>query len=229
MILSRAYYRSRSRANMAAARRSVDARYTPRHRARVASVIGNGLIVVGGMEYAATDISGDRGTVIAVANANRPASAKYTPAYGQTVAGSVGVSAKTTTTTTRDASASADSTYLRADGTTGGASAQDQTFVNGVIGNFLQESGIAQISDDYTITDADAWIIVTGGSYTQTLPDATASAGRQYTITNGHENTGETVTVDCTGGQTINGSSSATLAEGETLRVRSDGSNWREV
>lgn len=229
MTLSRAYYRSRTRAHVAAARRSIDSRYTARRTARTATVIGNGLIVVGGMEYPAADVTSSAGAVVAVANANRPASAVYTPAYGQSVAGATGTSARTATTTTTTRDANADSTYLRADGTTAGASSQDQTFTNGVLGAFVQETGIVQVDDDYAILASDAWIIVTDGSHTATLPDATVSAGRQYMITNGHENTGETVTVDTTGGQTINGSSSTTLAEGETLRVRSDGANWREV
>ena len=226
--LSRAYYRSKARASMNRARRSIDSRYSSKRTARPATVIGSGLIVVGGMEYPASDVTDEKGTVVAVANANRPASAVYAPAYGQSVSGKVGTSA-TRTVGTRETAVSADSLYLRAAGTTGGASAQAQTFANGVLGMFVQETGIAAVSADYELTEADAWAIVTGGAYTQTLPDASEHAGRIFTITNGHENTGNTVTVDCTGGQTINGSSSATLDPGDTLRVRSDGSDWRIV
>jgi len=55
--LSRAYYRSKARASMNRARRSIDSRYSSKRTARPATVIGSGLIVVGGMEYPASDVT----------------------------------------------------------------------------------------------------------------------------------------------------------------------------
>ena len=189
MTLSRAYYRSRT-ARTSPARRSVTA-VTPRaahgphrdgDRQQPDRCRRHGI--------PAADVTSSAGAVVAVANANRPASAVYTPAYGQSVAGATSTSAHGDHDDDhRDANA--DSTYLRADGTTAGASSQTRHLPTAYSALFVQETGIVQVDDDYAILASDAWIIVTDGSHTATLPDATVSAGRQYMITNGHENTGD--------------------------------------
>ena len=158
-------------------------------------MIGNGLIVVGGMEYPAADVTSSAGAVVAV--------------YQRQPTRQRGLHASIRAERSRRHQPSAhgdhDDDHTRRQrgqhlpapmAPTAGASSQDQTFTNGVLGAFVQETGIVQVDDDYAILASDAWIIVTDGSHTATLPDATVSAGRQYMITNGHENTGETVTVD---------------------------------
>ena len=91
--LSRAYFRSISARGMNRARRSIDGRYPEAARARPATVNRQrpGLSSVEWNIRWGCDER--KGTVVVVANANRPASAIYTPAYGQSVAGATGTSA----------------------------------------------------------------------------------------------------------------------------------------
>ena len=77
---------------------------------------------------------------------------------------------------------------------------------------------------NYTITDEDYLIHYTSGSFTATLPDASAvEAGTQFVIKN--SGTG-IITVDCFGLQTIDGSSTKLLAQYDSITVMSTGTGW---
>jgi hypothetical protein len=64
-----------------------------------------------------------------------------------------------------------------------------------------------------------------GGSFTLTLPDAADFEGRILHFK--HISANNSVTVDCTGGQTIDGAGSFSLSSQWAVKtVISDGSNW---
>lgn len=186
--LSRAYYRSKARAHMNKVRRSVDSRYAAKRTPRAATVIGAGLIVVGGMEYPASDVTDDKGTVVAVANANRPASAVYAPAYGQTVAVKVGTSANKITSTDRTGE-TAEATYLLIDGSRPGATVDPQTFASGIIvGNdtdYMETDssgtitlhGAATVWDDIRVEPVARSTGTNAPSFTQWFTDGAGSRG----------------------------------------------------
>lgn len=80
------------------------------------------------------------------------------------------------------------------------------------IGGALQEPFVTKTTA-YAITAFDSTIAAdtTGGAYNVTLPDATACPGRAYTIKR-ITATANTPTVNCTGGQTIDGSATYALS-----------------
>lgn len=85
------------------------------------------------------------------------------------------------------------------------------------------ETGTAGITDIYTLADA------TGGAFTLTLPTAVGITGVVYTVKK-IDATANAVTVDTTGGQTIDGGADAEITGPETaLGFLSDGANWRIV
>jgi hypothetical protein len=72
-------------------------------------------------------------------------------------------------------------------------------------------------------SNADGLVEVTSGSPTLTLPSAVNIQGEQFTV----KNTGAgTVTVACTGGQTIDGSSTSSLTQNVAKTYVSNGTNW---
>lgn len=75
----------------------------------------------------------------------------------------------------------------------------------------------------YTLTSTDYLDNVTSGTNTQTLPTAVAISGRIYVIKNSGVGV---VTLATTGGQTIDGSATQTIATLNSLTVMSDGANW---
>jgi len=89
-------------------------------------------------------------------------------------------------------------------------------------------SFVAQVTKtaNYTLaaTDYAVWGDTTGGAFTLTLPTAVGIAGRTYVLKNLGTNT---LTVATTGGQTIDGSTTAAIVlQYASLTVVSDGSNW---
>lgn len=78
---------------------------------------------------------------------------------------------------------------------------------------------------DYTLTIIDDIVAVTANNVTLTLPSAVNVNGKEYTLKN--LGTG-TVTINTSSGETIdgNGSGVLTLAQYDSLTVRSNGSNW---
>lgn len=90
---------------------------------------------------------------------------------------------------------------------------------------------IQSVTGNYSMTRNDALVKgdCTGGSLTITLPDATKCGALIYVAKRiaGGVNT---VTVNCMGGQTIDGASSVTLSLlNSALAVISDGVNWLKV
>lgn len=79
-----------------------------------------------------------------------------------------------------------------------------------------------------TITDYYVTIDASGGNRVVTLPDASvAGAGMGYKILRIDGTLSNTVTISPTGGQTINGASSATIGlQYSSLEIVSDGANW---
>lgn len=97
---------------------------------------------------------------------------------------------------------------------------------NGYIDEVRIYKGYAAYTSNFTApTAAFDDIITTPG--TVTLPTAGSSNTSQYTIKNVHSTSA--VNVATTSSQTIDGAAPGTLAVGSSLRVVSDGSNWRTV
>lgn len=75
----------------------------------------------------------------------------------------------------------------------------------------------------YTLTATDDVVNGTSGTWTATLPTAVSVTGTQYTV----KNTGAgVVTVGTTSSQTIDGVTTQTLGQYESITVVSDGANW---
>jgi hypothetical protein len=75
----------------------------------------------------------------------------------------------------------------------------------------------------YSIASTDYTIDCTSGTFTVTLPTAASITGRVYVISN----TGAgTITLATTSSQTINGSTTQTIAAGGGYSVQSNGTNW---
>ena len=76
------------------------------------------------------------------------------------------------------------------------------------------------------MTNKDAYVSASGSSnYTITLPTAVGIAGKVYVVKS-NMNTGVLLTVATTSSQTIDGSTTKTLARFDALKVISNGSNW---
>lgn len=82
------------------------------------------------------------------------------------------------------------------------------------------------LTSSYTIGVNDYLVDVTGNTVTITLPTAVGINGKNYIVKN--SGTG-VVTVSTTSGQTIDGSSSKTLNNNDSIEVVSDGTNWNVV
>lgn len=82
------------------------------------------------------------------------------------------------------------------------------------------------LTSSYTIGVNDYLVDVTGNTVTITLPTSVGINGKNYIVKN--SGTG-VVTVSTTSGQTIDGSSSKTLNNNDSIEVVSDGTNWNIV
>ena len=78
-------------------------------------------------------------------------------------------------------------------------------------------------STTYTIGDEDYFIDCTSGTFTVTLPTAVGVSGKIYIVKNSGSGT---ITVGTTSSQTIDGSSTKTLLQYQSVQVQSNGSNW---
>lgn len=77
-------------------------------------------------------------------------------------------------------------------------------------------------------TDLVEVIDCTANSFTVTLPTAASKTGRTYTIKN--SGSGTTITIACTGGETIDGEATILLnVQYQALTVLSDGTNWKVI
>jgi len=85
-----------------------------------------------------------------------------------------------------------------------------------------REENYTEKTATYTITLFDDIINCTANTFTATLPTAVGT-GKIYTI----KNTGAgTITLDGDGSETIDGSTTQSLSQWDTVKVKSDGSNW---
>lgn len=78
-------------------------------------------------------------------------------------------------------------------------------------------------TSSYTIGDNDYFIDCTSNSFTVTLPTAVGNAGQIYIIKNSGSGT---ITVDTTSSQTLDGQSTITLSQYNSITVESNNSNW---
>ncbi len=84
--------------------------------------------------------------------------------------------------------------------------------------NYIADSYFAQPADSLIYADA------TAGSFTVTLPIAAGHAGRLLRVK--QTTTPNTVTVAAASGQTVDGLSSVSLANGAAVQLISDGAAW---
>jgi hypothetical protein len=82
------------------------------------------------------------------------------------------------------------------------------------------------VTDNCTIGPNEYLINAPSGTFTITLPTAVGISGKQYIIKNSGNGV---VTLNTTSSQTIDGSTSLTLTQNDTVEVISDGSNWKIV
>ena len=94
-------------------------------------------------------------------------------------------------------------------------------------------SPISSKAVNYTITSSDGIVIVdaTSGDITITLPTAASSydsgVGSIFTIKrSADDSSGNTLTVDADGSETIDGDLTKTLSAGSAMQIISNGSNW---
>lgn len=79
---------------------------------------------------------------------------------------------------------------------------------------------------NYTATISDYVIDCTTGTFTITLPTAVGIVGRIYIIKNSGAGS---ITLDTTSSQTIDGSTTKTIAAAAWLQVQSDNANWKII
>lgn len=90
-------------------------------------------------------------------------------------------------------------------------------------------SGVRTVTAASTLSDSDSILLVnsTGGAVTVTLPSSVGIIGRQYMVINTGNNI---VTINTTGGQTINGGASTALPGAYfSVTLFSDGANWLAI
>lgn len=101
----------------------------------------------------------------------------------------------------------------------------------------LTATQTTSVTTTYTILATDQ-LVSCAGTFTVTLPTAVATAGSSTPpVTTGDEGKTKTVqnngtgviTIATTGGQTIEGDATYTLAAGDEIAVYSDGANWRTI
>ena len=86
-----------------------------------------------------------------------------------------------------------------------------------------EEKTISTKTLSYPLTTSDEIIIMNGTSLTATLPTAVGNTGRIFTIKNIHTTN---LTIACTASETIDGSTTQTLGQWDTMVVTSDGSQY---
>jgi hypothetical protein len=95
--------------------------------------------------------------------------------------------------------------------------------------NEFIRTGYRAISSTDTLTGADATAVLSGASFTLTLPTAVGRTGKQYRIIHGGTSFSQVYTLATTSSQTIGGIASAAyklVTSGEVLVVESNGANW---
>lgn len=95
----------------------------------------------------------------------------------------------------------------------------------------LKKSLIVTVTSTYTVLPDNDVVLCDGttSAFTVTLPTAVGIAGVRKTIKK-IDSQAHTITVDTTGGQTIDGASTQSLSsQWQKITVMSDGTNWQIV
>ena len=87
-----------------------------------------------------------------------------------------------------------------------------------------QTFNIKTITSAYAVLSTDQVILATAAGGVPTFPTAVGIIGQSYIFKN---NSGSSITPATTGGQTIDGSAPASLANHGVLRIFSDNANWQ--
>ena len=89
------------------------------------------------------------------------------------------------------------------------------------------DGGITPVNDDYTVlaTDQGKTVVQTGASKTITTPDATVvKAPFRFRVLNNHATSD--LTIDGSGAQTVDGSTTIAIPAGRGVMIETDGANW---
>jgi hypothetical protein len=104
---------------------------------------------------------------------------------------------------------------------------------DGELQNILDavDGAISQVTQaktaSYTALPTDDWIRFTTAGVTLNLPSAITESGKLYVVSN--EASSGVVTIDPSGAQTIDGSTTIAINPGEFLIIKSDGANWKVI
>ena len=89
---------------------------------------------------------------------------------------------------------------------------------------FVEVARYVAVTSTYTASPDDYTIDCTSGTFNVTLPTASSIRGRIFKVKNSGVGT---ITVDTTGGQTIDGASTKVLStQYQVITVQSTGANW---
>ena len=89
------------------------------------------------------------------------------------------------------------------------------------------DGGVTSVSDDYTVlaSDQGKTVVQTGASKTITTPDATVvESPFRFRVLNNHATSD--LTIDGSGAQTIDGSTTIAIPAGRGVMLETDGTNW---
>jgi len=87
-----------------------------------------------------------------------------------------------------------------------------------------QTFGVVTITSAYAVLLTDQVILATNAAGVPTFPTAVGALGQAFIFKNA---SGSSITPATTGGQTIDGSAPASLANHGVLRIFSDNANWQ--
>jgi hypothetical protein len=106
---------------------------------------------------------------------------------------------------------------------------------DGLMHTGASRRAVESITGNTTLDATHRTVICTTNAFTVTLPpaatyhDATLGVGIDYVIKNAKSNTGNTITVDGDGAETIDGATTISLAPGESITITTDGTEWHII
>lgn len=104
--------------------------------------------------------------------------------------------------------------------------------------SFKIKKGLASIIGGYAFravnatdgaTMSDSILSLSGASFTETLPTPVGCPGKEFEIIHAGTSLSQTYTIGSAAGNVAGGSTTTLNTTGETLRLRSDGTNWVKV